>query len=72
MITVKCVLNLDHFKIREFIVFAAISLSPFNFVNISSKKFANLAASNVTLTSCANTVQAKMNTSIRKLNYNYN
>ena len=46
----------DHFEIGEIYVFVDISVSPFNFVNMSSKYIANLAASNVTLTRCGNTV----------------
>ena len=38
---------LNHFEIGEIEVFGNISVSPFNFANISSKHIANLAASNV-------------------------
>ena len=47
---------LNHFEIGEIEVFVDISVSPFNFANMSSKDIANLAASNVILTHCANTV----------------
>ena len=39
---------MDHFEIGKIEAFFDISVSPFNFANISSKYIANLAASNVT------------------------
>ena len=47
---------LDHCKIDEIKEFIDIYVSPFHFTNMSSKYIANLAASDVTLTHCANTV----------------
>ena len=48
---------LDHFAIGEIEVFVDISVSPIIFTNMSSKYIANLAAGNVTLTRCADTVK---------------
>ena len=48
-------LLLDHFEIGEIEVFVDISVTPFYFANMS-KKIANLAACNVTMTRCAITV----------------
>ena len=52
---------MDHFEIGEIEVLNDISISPFNFANMSSKNIANPAASNATLTSFENTVQIKLN-----------
>ena len=53
MITVKLFYSLDHIEIGELGVFLIISLSPFYFASLSSKYRANLAAIDVTLTTCA-------------------
>ena len=57
MITVKYVLIGGSFRNRRNLSICNISISPFNFANMLSKYIANQAASNVTLTRCANTVQ---------------
>ena len=44
MITIKCFILLGHFEIAEIEVFVDISVSHFNFPNISRKYIANLAA----------------------------
>ena len=50
---------LDYLEIGEIDVFVDISISPCNFANMSSNYIANLAASNVALTRCANTVNIR-------------
>ena len=56
MISIKYVLIVGLFQNRQIEIFVNISVSPFNFANMSSKYIANLAASNVTMTRCARTV----------------